>query len=197
MTERSNIRRHMRQARRALSETQRFECAVALANRVKDHPLFKQSRHLAAYFAVDGEMDPSRLIEQAWSMDKTVYMPALKPCCDNRLWFTPYHPGDRLIPNRFGIPEPVRACHTRVSPLKLDLVLAPLVAFDDQGNRMGMGGGYYDRSFAFLRRRKLWRRPRLMGLAYEFQREARLQALPWDIPLNAIATETRLYLARQ
>ena len=194
---RSNIRRHMRQARRALSETQRFKCAVALASRVKAHTLFKQSRHLAAYFAVDGEMDPSPLIEHAWSMGKTVYMPVLKPCCDNRLWFTPYQSGDRLIPNRFGIPEPVRACHQHVSPLKLDLVLAPLVAFDDQGNRMGMGGGYYDHSFAFLRQRKLWYRPRLMGLAYEFQREARLQASPWDIPLNAIATEARLYLSRQ
>jgi 5-formyltetrahydrofolate cyclo-ligase len=197
MIQRSNIRRHMRQARRALSETQRFKCAVALANRVKAHPLFKQSRHLAAYFAVDGEMDPGPLIEHAWSMGKTVYMPVLKPCCDSQLWFTPYQSGDRLIPNRFGIPEPVRACHKLVSPLKLDLVLAPLVAFDDQGNRMGMGGGYYDRSFAFLRQRKLWYRPRLMGLAYEFQRRARLQASPWDIPLNAIATETRLYLARQ
>jgi 5-formyltetrahydrofolate cyclo-ligase len=197
MIQRSNIRRHMRQARRALSETQRFSCAVALASRVKAHRLFKQSRHLAAYFAVDGEMDPGPLIEHAWSMGKTVYMPVLKPCCDSQLWFTPYQSGDRLIPNRFGIPEPVRACHKHVSPLKLDLVLAPLVAFDDQGNRMGMGGGYYDRSFAFLRQRKLWYRPRLMGLAYEFQRRARLQASPWDIPLNAIATETRLYLARQ
>ena len=197
MTECSDIRRNMRQTRRQLSETQRLECALALANRVKAHPLFKQSRHLAAYFAVDGEMDPSPLIEQAWSMDKTIYMPVLKPCCDNRLWFTPYHPGDRLSPNRFGIPEPLHACRKRVSPLKLDLVLAPLVAFDVQGNRMGMGGGYYDRSFAFLRRRTLWRRPRLMGLAYEFQRKARLQASPWDIPLNAIATEIRLYPARR
>jgi 5-formyltetrahydrofolate cyclo-ligase len=187
----------MRQTRRALSETQRIECALALASRVQAHPLFKQSRHLAAYFAVNGEMDPSPLIEQAWSMDKTIYMPVLKPGCENRLWFTPYHPGDRLTHNRFGIPEPVHACRKRVSPLKLDLVLAPLVAFDDQGNRMGMGGGYYDRSFAFLRLRRLWRRPRLMGLAYEFQRQTRLQASPWDIPLNAIATETRLYLARR
>jgi 5-formyltetrahydrofolate cyclo-ligase len=187
----------MRQARRQLSEADRRERALALAAALKTHPAFKRSRHLAAYFAADGEMDPGPLLEHAWSMEKTVYMPVLAPCCDKRLWFAPYHPGDRLAPNRFGIPEPPHACRKRISPLQLDLVLVPLVAFDDQGNRLGMGGGYYDRSFAFLRRRRLWRRPRLIGLAYEFQREARLQALPWDIPLNAVATETRLYLTNQ
>jgi len=197
MTPRSDIRRRMRQARRQLSEADCRERALALAALLKTHPAFKRSQHLAAYFAADGEMDPAPLIEHAWSMEKTIYMPVLEPCCDKRLWFTPYRRGDRLTDNRFGIPEPLHACRKRVSPMKLDLVLVPLVAFDDRGNRLGMGGGYYDRSFAFLRRRRLWHRPRLIGLAYEFQRETRLQALPWDIPLNGVATETRLYLTNQ
>jgi 5-formyltetrahydrofolate cyclo-ligase len=78
----------------------------------------------------------------------------------------------------------------------LDLVLTPLVAFDAQGHRLGMGGGFYDRSFAYLLRHSRWLRPRLIGLAYDFQRQTRLPHQPWDVPLHAIATDHRLYLSR-
>jgi 5-formyltetrahydrofolate cyclo-ligase len=78
----------------------------------------------------------------------------------------------------------------RIQPLALDLVLTPLVGFDHKGNRLGMGGGYYDRSFAFLLRRQNWKKPRLVGLAYDFQQLDKLPAKNWDVPLTAVATDT-------
>jgi len=78
----------------------------------------------------------------------------------------------------------------------LDIALVPLVAFDDYGRRLGMGGGYYDRTFAYLRHREHWRRPKLIGVAFEFQRVAELPAQPWDVPLDGIITEKGLLLPR-
>lgn len=197
MDDRDAIRHRVRKIRLALDDAQCRQHSIALASNVTRHPLFRRSRYLGGYFAVKGEIDPWPIIESAHSMGKVVYMPVLAPGNGNRLWFTRWQPGDRLVRNRFGIPEPERGTRHRISPLALDLVLAPLVAFDQRGNRIGMGGGYYDRSFAHLRRRKAWKKPRLMGLAYEFQREDTLECQPWDIPLFAIATEERMYIARR
>jgi len=98
-----------------------------------------------------------------------------------------------LEPNFYGIPEP-RPIEL-IDPRTLDLVLTPLVAFDGSGHRIGMGGGYYDRSFAFLRRRRYWRKPHLLGLAYELQKLPAIIPNDWDIPLDAVATEARIYRA--
>lgn len=126
-------------------------------------------------------------------MGKRVYLPVLVPHGENRLWFARYTPDTHLVPNRFGIPEPARAPHRRIAPLALDAVFTPLVAFDPTGHRLGMGGGFYDRSFAYLLRHRRWLRPRLIGLAYDFQCVDRLPAEPWDVPLHAIVTDRSLY----
>jgi 5-formyltetrahydrofolate cyclo-ligase len=138
-------------------------------------------------------MDPWPLMERLWSLGKTLYLPILVPFSDRRLWFSAYKRGDPLIVNRFGILEPERHHYRRIRPAALDLVLTPLVAFDPMGHRLGMGGGYYDRSFAFLNTRRHWRKPRLLGLAYEFQRHPLLEAEAWDVPLDAVATEACVY----
>lgn len=153
--------------------------------------VFRNSARIGLYLPNDGEMDPLPLLRRAWSRRKRCYLPVLDRLGSNRLWFVPYRPGDPLRANRFGIPEPVHAARVRVRAHALDLILAPLVAFDRRGNRLGMGGGYYDRSLEFLRRRRYWRRPRLYGLAYEFQRVARLQAAAWDIGLDGCFSDER------
>ncbi len=125
-------------------------------------------------------------------MNKQVYLPVLRPFGDNRLWFAHYAPGTPLVKNRYGIAEPDIDHGKRVEAFALDLVLAPLVGFDLQGNRLGMGGGFYDRSFAHLLRHRHWLKPRLVGLAYDFQQVKHLPAQPWDVPLTAVATEHRI-----
>lgn len=96
----------------------------------------------------------------------------------------------RMMRNRFGIPEPAQS--RRQPPGMLDLVVVPLVGFDAACNRMGMGGGFYDRSFAY----RLTRRhagPRLVGLAFDCQQVAELPVAPWDVPLDVIVTESRVH----
>ncbi|GBE10841.1 putative 5-formyltetrahydrofolate cyclo-ligase [bacterium BMS3Abin12] len=186
------LRREMRRKRRALDAASRAAIAERIARRLAGSDWFLRSRRVAAYLAVDGELDPAPLLHRARALHKTVYLPVLDPLQD-RLWFAPYRPGDALVHNRFGIPEPAAGGERRVAPWALDLVLAPLVAFDPGGGRLGMGGGFYDRTFAYLRARSRWRKPRLLGMAYGFQEVAALPHRPWDIRLQGCATERALY----
>jgi 5-formyltetrahydrofolate cyclo-ligase len=178
------LRRVMRARRRRLSPAQQRRAADQVARRLAQRPWFSNARSVACYIAADGEIDPLPLLHRALAAGKRVYLPVLERGA--RLRFAEYRNGARMRRNRFGIPEPTGRRHCR--PQQLDLVLLPLVAFDRRGARLGMGGGFYDRTFAFLRaggRRK----PRLLGLAHHFQEVAQLPLEPWDVPLAAIVTE--------
>ncbi len=192
MPNRSDPRKQLRRQRCALNPAEHLQRSNRLCQRLIQHRLFRNSQRIAAYLSADGEVDARPLIEQAWSTDKQVYLPVLRPFGDNRLWFARYEPDTRLVANRYGIAEPEMDHAHRIEAFALDLVLTPLVGFDVQGNRLGMGGGFYDRSFAHLLRRRHWLKPRLVGLAFDFQQVARLPAQPWDVPLTAIATEDRI-----
>ena len=179
----------MRGRRRALDQAQRLRLSEAAAAAFSRHRLFLSARRIACYLSNDGEMDPMPLIGLAWAMGKQVYLPVLSHLRSDHLLFAPYAPGDALRANRFGIPEPVVALRHLVEARVLDVVLMPLVAFDLRGNRLGMGGGFYDRSFAFLRRRRHWLKPHLVGMAYEFQCVDALARRHWDVPLQGVVTE--------
>lgn len=195
MPDLQKLRKTLRARRRELTETDAQTCARELAKIARHHPLLLKSRRIATFLANDGEMDPLPLMHSLWSLGKTLYLPVLVPFNCDRLMFARFEPGDPLVFNRYGILEPV----TRhlIKPSALDLVLAPLVAFDTQGHRIGMGGGFYDRSFAFLRCRSHWKQPRMLGIAYEFQKQNTIQPNDWDIPLDAIATESAFYVTNQ
>jgi 5-formyltetrahydrofolate cyclo-ligase len=157
------------------------------------YPLI-HSKRIAFYIANDGEMDPSPLIDRATVAGKCCYLPVLRQRPSKALWFAAYTRAQQLSPNRFGIPEPATTHRRIVMPWGLDLIVMPLVAFDLSGNRLGMGGGYYDRTLAFKHTRSHWRGPKLIGIAHELQRMDSLPSNPWDIPLDAVITEQRLYL---
>lgn len=133
------------------------------------------------------------LLESAAAAGKAVYLPVLHPFRSGRLWFVRWRPGEPLRMNRFGIAEPmIRA--NRLRPARhLDLVIVPLLGFDATCRRLGMGGGYYDRSFAFTARHLRARRPFLVGLAGEHQQVTSLPRRAWDIVLDAVVTEARVY----
>ncbi len=190
---RNDIRRHMRRQRRGLSHHQARLASQALAQRLQGTALFRRSDHIAFYLPNDGEMDLTPLIERAWAMGKHCYLPVLSPAFHNRLWFARYLPDTPLAPNRFRIPEPPMHWRSARPAWSLDLILTPLVAFDECGNRLGMGGGYYDRTLAYLLHREHWRQPQLLGVAYAFQQVAQLPHAPWDVPLHGVATDAALH----
>ena len=188
------LRQQIREKRRALSDSEREQAAFLLCESLASTRLYQRSKHVAFYLPNDGEMDLTLLIEHAWQQGKHCYLPVLAEPNTRRLWFIPYKPDDKLKLNRFGIPEPVHSASLRLrKTISLDLVLMPLVAFDTQGNRLGMGGGFYDRTLAFLTHRQYWHKPNLLGIAYEFQKQKQLKTNMWDIPLQAIATEQNFY----
>jgi len=177
----------MRQRRRALSPRQQARAGEQLCQQLVRSPLFWRVRHLALYWPNDGEINPLPLAERAWAMGKHCYLPVLRPWQPRRLWFLRWEPQQTLVPNRFGIPEPPLKTGRRLGAQHLDLVLMPLVAFDRGGGRLGMGGGFYDRTFAFKRRCNTG--PRLLGLAHSCQEVEALRRDNWDIPMDAVVTD--------
>lgn len=194
MDHRDQLRRELRARRLALTRAERDRLARAIARQLARSHLFLASRRIAAYLPVRGEASPLPLIARALALGKQVYLPVLSPLHDGRLWFCAYHGHRPLARNRFGIPEPRPRDGGLLPATGLDLVLAPLVGFDARGNRLGMGGGFYDRTFAFRNARRHWHRPRLIGYAYAFQQVAHLAACHWDVPLDGVVTEQGLRL---
>jgi len=186
--QRKVLRSMLRQCRRALTPQQQQHAAHKLSRQLQKLPLIRQVRHIAAYVASDGEIDPSIFLNWAQQHGITVWLPVV---CDNH----PLYPlGIRFVAaprlgqrggwrrNRYGIAEP--RTRQQASPHTLDLLLIPLVGFDSLGNRLGMGGGYYDRLLQKLGQTP--RRPRCVGLAHRCQRVPSLMIAPWDKPVDAV-----------
>lgn len=191
--DRTSLRKQMRQRRQSLSDAAQRKAATGLLHQLRARPEFIRARHIAFYLPNDGEIDPQPVIRMCWRLGKTPYLPVLHPVLHNRLWFIAYRRNTPLRRNSYGIKEP-KLIPNRLRPAwALDLVMLPLVAFDPEGNRMGMGGGYYDRTFAFKQQRKGLAGPTLIGLAHELQKVERLPVESWDIPLNLIVTDQSSY----
>ncbi|MCS4247616.1 MULTISPECIES: 5-formyltetrahydrofolate cyclo-ligase [unclassified Pseudomonas] len=192
---RPQLRRMLRKARRALTPSEQRKAAHGLYRQLAQQPLFRRAKHISLYLPTDGEIDPRLLLRAAQRRGKATYLPVLSAWPRTKMVFQRVRPGDKLSPNRFRILEPrVNAKHQR-QVWALDLVLLPLVGFDDAGGRLGMGGGFYDRSLAYLARRQHWRKPTLLGLAHECQKVDRLAQASWDVPLAGTVTDKQWYVA--
>ena len=189
-TRRKALRKKLRSARRALSTSQQHLASRRLFRQLAQHPLFVRSRHIAFYVANDGEIDPVLLFRHARRLGKVCYLPVVSGWPRNNMQFQRIHKHQQWIRNRFGITEPRTKVNSRTRPWRLGMVLMPLVGFDRLGNRLGMGGGFYDRTFAYLRRRHNWFAPCLIGLAHQCQKVDILPVESWDIPLNGIVSDT-------
>ncbi|WP_286240420.1 5-formyltetrahydrofolate cyclo-ligase [Neptuniibacter halophilus] len=193
MDKRKQLRQQIRRLRRALTPLQQQQAATRLLRNMRCRADFRRARSVALYLPNDGEINPEPLIRLCWKLGKQVYLPVLHPILHNRLWFLPYTPKTRMVRNIYRIKEPELIPDQRRAAWSLDLVLLPLVAFDAEGNRMGMGGGYYDRTFSFKNRKNGMRGPDLIGLAHEVQRVDQLPIESWDISLSAIVTDAKSY----
>lgn len=192
LPERTDLRRLMRAKRQSLSSAERLFAAEGIARRLIGARLLRRGHHVGVYLGVRGEAGLAPLIQRANRLGCHLYLPRIVSLRSGRMEFLRFTSLAVLKRNRLGILEPDRLAR-RIAPRALDRVLVPLLAFDERGHRLGMGGGFYDRRFAFLRAGRRWRRPRLIGIAYDLQRVPQLDSHPWDVPLDAIVTEQRLY----
>jgi 5-formyltetrahydrofolate cyclo-ligase len=177
------LRREIRERRRTIPAAERIAAAEALAKRLLALPCMPARGHVAGYWAVDGEIGL-----HAWQLglpsSVTYCLPVLQ---GDRLRFAPWRPGAALVSNRYGIPEPDIAQGDLLGADDMALVVAPLVGFDAAGGRLGMGGGWYDRSFAFRQRQSA--PPWLVGAGFAAQQVPALPVEDWDVAVDAICTE--------
>ena len=191
----TNLRRNMRKARRSLSPARQKLHAQGLLSTIRRLHQFRRSRTIALYLPNDGEISPELVIDYCRKLGKQCFLPVLHPIKHNRLWFIEYNSDTRMRRNIYRILEPSLVKVPRRPAWAMDLVLLPLVAFDEEGGRLGMGGGYYDRTFSFKQSWRKGRGTRLIGLAHDLQKVEQLKTESWDIPLEGVATEKQFYRA--
>lgn len=187
---RQDLRRQLRQRRRDIAAPARIAAAESLATQLLALPFAAHSGHVAGYWAMDGEIALHR-----WQMQ----LPATQIYClpilhGQLLRFAPWRPGQPIISNRYGIPEPDIHPDDALPAEAMTLVVTPLVGFDADGRRLGMGGGWYDRSFAF--RQNLAAPPWLVGVGFAAQQVPRLPVQPWDVAVDAICTEQSTFFPK-
>lgn len=185
--QKQSLRRILQEKRRLLSPSLQKSYSEQICHRLLTQPFFEQAQHLALYLGFAGEVCTLPILEKALAMGKSCYLPLL---AGEHLRFVKTNQHSCLTKNKFGILEPHWDPRDAIQPQALDLVLLPLVAFDKTCHRLGMGGGYYDKTFSF---KKTSVPPPLVGLAYDFQCVEHVPHSDLDILLEAIITEKNTY----
>lgn len=188
---RDDLRRQLRQRRRILTTVQQQQASTAALRNLMKHPRFIRSQHVALYLASDSELDPTVIATQLWKMNKHCYLPVLHPNRPREMWFIHFSADTPLKTNRYGIGEPDPFSNHKLPANLLDIVLLPLVGFDRAGARLGMGGGFYDTTFAFKLTQSS-KKPWLIGLAHHCQEVDKLETEAWDVPLSAVVTDREI-----
>ena len=181
-TLRNQLRQQIRKTRANLTALQQQQAEDSITQQALALIEAQNAQHIALYVSFDGEISTEKLIKTLWAQDKHVYLPVLHPFNPNHLLFLRYLPDTPMLKNKFGIWEP-KLNVQNVLPLdELDILFTPLVAFDKQGNRLGMGGGFYDRTL------QNWQNSSFIpvGLAHQCQQVELLPTEAWDVPLHRI-----------
>tara|TARA_B110000467_G_C18238025_1_gene432815 strand:+ start:80 stop:670 length:591 start_codon:yes stop_codon:yes gene_type:complete len=187
---RDTLRSSLREKRHGLSTEQQMAASLALFNMLGNQDFFRVAQRIAFYQVADGEIDPRMLLDLALSEAKSCFLPVIQQDNPEFVSFAPYDANTELAPNKWGIAEPPAS--EVISPTNFDVVFVPLVAFSKDCFRMGMGQGFYDRTFSF----KIFNRrssPMLVGLAHECQLIDSFPVESWDVRLDAVATEKKIY----
>ncbi len=186
---RHSLRIALRRRRSSLTPAQQKKAALALRLKILRLPLYIKAKTIAVYFSSDSEISLLPLTKIAWRKNKTVYLPRIY--ADNKMEFVEFTRHSRLSLNRFNIPEPTTKLNSR-SADKLDIIFLPLVGFDNKGNRLGMGGGFYDRHL----NNKKYSNTKLIGVAHECQFNEKIPTEKWDVRLDMIVTDKRVIHTR-
>ena len=190
--DRKTLRAEIKLRRENLSKLQQQQAEQQLVKQLSQHPSVKDAKHLAIYLSHKGELQTQAFIQWCWQHQKRVYLPVIHPFCSGHLLFLRYSQDTEMVANHYGILEP-KLKVKNLKPLpELDLILTPLVAFDDRGNRLGMGGGFYDRTLAVCE--KSPQAAKVIGLAHDCQQVANIPTESWDMPLSEIVTPSQRFI---
>lgn len=189
ISRRKTLRAEIRNKRQSLSDEFQTLAGLQLADKLSQHLLVKQSCNIAIFLSNDGEINTMPFIKWCWENNKKVYLPVIHPFSKGHLLFIRYEQNAKMIKNQYGIFEPSLKIQNIITPLQLDIIFTPLVAFDKLGNRLGMGGGYYDRLLAPWFKTQVGGIP--IGLAHDSQQVKQIQMEEWDVPLPQIITPTQ------
>jgi 5-formyltetrahydrofolate cyclo-ligase len=188
------LRKLLREKRQQLSDERKRLASQQVATLLSASVLFQKSVHIACYMAAKAELNTLPIIQMIWQAGKKCYLPVISHSTQS-LHFFLYEQNDALMQNQYGILEPSPSQSISIPNNQLDLVLVPMMGFDLQCHRLGTGGGYYDRSFAFRLLQPKPRMPRLIGLGYACQAIDTLPTESWDVPMDGVFTEKEFILA--
>ncbi|MEW6998414.1 5-formyltetrahydrofolate cyclo-ligase [Colwelliaceae bacterium BS250] len=195
MTVRNSLRKLIRSRRQQLSALAQTNAALSICQQLTKHPKIIAANSVALYLANDGELNLSAFIDWCFEHNKKVYLPVLHPFAPGHLLFLHYQKDSILVTNKYGILEPKLDVRKVLPVASLDVLITPLVAFDSIGNRLGMGGGFYDRTLSH------WQKHHALnlhisdnnmlyplGVAHDCQEVDNIPIEHWDIPLPEIIT---------
>ena len=188
---RQHIRKQVRDRRNQLDFHTQQVAATQLVEQCLRLETFQSSQNIALYLSTDGELNTAPLIDALWQKNKSIYIPVLHPFSPGHLLFLHYQKSSKMVKNKYGIAEPKLDQRHIIPAHQLDLICTPLVAFDDQCQRLGMGGGYYDRTLAPWFKTGVGAKP--IGLAHDCQQIDQIPTAAWDIPLPMIVTPSKVW----
>jgi 5-formyltetrahydrofolate cyclo-ligase len=189
MNDKLPIRKQFILKRKEVNAGFRALASIAATQNLLKHSLFQSSQHIACYYPYQNEFDSLSIIEMIGAHNKQCYLPVISK--GNKLMrFVLYRLGDPLHSNSYFISEPAQL-HNLISPNELDMVIMPLLSFDQKGYRLGTGGGYYDHTFSYLLDSKK-EKNRLVGLGFSNQETNELPIDSWDVPMHSIITEKEI-----
>lgn len=192
--DRQTIRNTIRANRKALTESFQNSAANELLTKLSCHSKIHSANNIALYLTNDGELNLQPFIDWCWQQNKAVYLPVIHPFAKGHLLFIRYSVDSHMTINKYGIKEPKLDVRYILPTQQLDVIFTPLVAFDSSGARIGMGGGYYDRTLARWHQNysiDKHSKPHPVGIAHDCQQIKRVPAEAWDIPLPEIITPTQ------
>ena len=182
--EKRQLRLDFKTKRLAITAAQRMQTAEAVAQHLLQLPEWSSANYVAGYWATQGEV-PLHVVQMRLQTPRVWCLPIIQ--ADKTLKFAPWRSGDDLVSNQYGIPEPDVSPTSALDARDISIVLIPLFAYTLTGSRLGMGGGYYDRSFAFRHTQST--PPLLIGVAYSCQEANDIPAHNWDVKLDILINE--------
>ena len=191
------LRKKLKILRRNASKSFAEQASSSLAKQLNKLRVYRSSQNIALYLPFYSEFPTASILKRNSQLKKNSFVPRISSFNHHKMQFVEFNTNTgNLKKNILGIEEPQEhstKLHT-INANALDIIFMPLLGFDTQGRRLGMGGGYYDRALAFKRSLKSIKKPYLIGLAYEAQRLEEIKSEPWDVPLDAIITEQNCYV---